>query len=74
MEEHPDFSPFGAKGCLSLTGYQGILGYRTQTDQDVEWTAEREANRQKEIDTMYAAADAAKTPRWQRSAPCNRSR
>ena len=39
VEEHPDFSPFGAKGCLSLTGYQGILGYRTQTDQDVEWTA-----------------------------------
>ena len=32
VEEHPDFSPFGAKGCLSLTGYQGILGYRTQTD------------------------------------------
>ena len=31
-EEHPDFSPFGAKGCLSLTGYEGILGYRTQTD------------------------------------------
>ena len=22
VEEHPDFSPFGAKGCLSLTGYQ----------------------------------------------------
>ena len=32
VEEHPDFSPFGAKGCLSLTGYEGILGYRTQTD------------------------------------------
>ena len=41
-----------AKGCLSLTGYQGILGYRTQTDQDVEWTAEREANRQKEIEAV----------------------
>lgn len=32
VREHPDFSPFGAKGCLSLTGYQGILGYRTQSD------------------------------------------
>ena len=31
VEEHPDFSPFGAKGCLSLTGYQGILGYRTDS-------------------------------------------
>ena len=25
VEEHPDFSPFGAKGCLSITGYEGIL-------------------------------------------------
>ena len=31
VREHPDFSPYGAKGCLSLTGYQGILGYRTMT-------------------------------------------
>ena len=32
VRQHPDFSPFGAKGSLSLTGYQGILGYRTNTD------------------------------------------
>ena len=25
VEEHPDFSPFGAKGCLSLTGYVAEL-------------------------------------------------
>ncbi len=35
VREHPDFSPSGAKGCLSLTGYQGILGYRTQTDRTI---------------------------------------
>jgi hypothetical protein len=52
VEEHPDFSPFGAKGCLSLTGFAGILGYRTQTDQDVEWTEELEANRQSEIEAV----------------------
>ena len=46
VEEHPDFSPFGAKGCLSLTGYEGILGYRTQTD-TMEWDDSKEANRQK---------------------------
>ena len=51
VEEHPDFSPFGAKGCLSLTGYEGILGYRTQTDSK-SWTAEQEANRQKEIEAV----------------------
>ena len=29
VREHPDFSYRGAKGCLALTGYEGILGYRT---------------------------------------------
>lgn len=29
MKEHPDFSFNGAKGILALTGYEGILGYRT---------------------------------------------
>ena len=51
VEEHPDFSPFGAKGCLSLTGYQGILGYRTQTDTK-SWSEAQEANRQKEIEAV----------------------
>lgn len=47
VEEHPDFSPYGAKGCLSLTGYEGILGYRTQTDTK-EWDEAKEARRQEE--------------------------
>lgn len=29
VEEHPDFSYRGAKGILALTGYEGVLGYRT---------------------------------------------
>lgn len=29
VKEHPDFSLNGAKGMLNLTGYEGILGYRT---------------------------------------------
>ena len=29
VREHPDFSYNGAKGVIGLTGYQGILGYRT---------------------------------------------
>ena len=29
VEEHPDFSYRGAKGILALTGYNGVLGYRT---------------------------------------------
>lgn len=29
VKKHPDFSFRGAKGIIALTGYQGILGYRT---------------------------------------------
>ncbi|UHA73489.1 polysaccharide deacetylase family protein [Paenibacillus sp. 481] len=31
VEEHPDFSYRGAKGTLALTGFEGILGWRTQS-------------------------------------------
>lgn len=30
VKEHSDFSLNGAKGIIALTGFQGILGYRTQ--------------------------------------------
>ena len=64
VEEHPDFSPFGAKACLSLTGYQGILGYRTQTDRTVAWTAEREAARQAEIEAVKPIIAELKRTGW----------
>lgn len=32
VREHPDFSYRGAKGMLCLTGYNGVLGYRTDTE------------------------------------------
>lgn len=36
IEEHPDASYRGARGSIALTGYNGILGYRTdQSYQDV---------------------------------------
>ena len=63
VEEHPDFSPFGAKGCLSLTGYQGILGYRTQTDTK-SWTEAQEANRQKEIEAVKPIIAELKRTGW----------
>ena len=31
VEEHPDFSYKGRKGILALTGYNGVLGYRTDS-------------------------------------------
>ncbi len=30
VKEHPDFSLNGGKGIIALTGFEGILGYRTQ--------------------------------------------
>lgn len=29
IDEHPDFSPTGARGVIAMTGYDGVLGYRT---------------------------------------------
>ena len=63
VREHPDFSPFGAKGSLSLTGYQGILGYRTNTDTK-SWTAEQEAGRQKEIEAVKPIIAELKRTGW----------
>ncbi len=36
IDEHPDFSYKGAKGLVGLTGYQGILGYRTSLSRHAE--------------------------------------
>ena len=63
VEEHPDFSPFGAKGCLSLTGYCGILGYRTQTD-SADQSPEFEANRQKEREAVKPIVAELKRTGW----------
>lgn len=38
IDEHPDFSYQGAKAILAFTGYNGVLGYRT--DPDLAKTAE----------------------------------
>ena len=64
VEEHPDFSPFGAKACLSVTGYEGLLGYHTQTDGTVEWTAELEANRQSEREAVKPIIEELKRTGW----------
>ena len=63
VREHPEFSPFGAKGCLSLTGYEGILGYRTLTDTK-SWTQAQEANRQKEREAVKPIIEELKRTGW----------
>ncbi len=65
--EHPDFSLNGAKAIFSLTGYKGILGYRTQTNRDITDSAELavfEANRQKEIEAVKPVIERLKETGW----------
>jgi hypothetical protein len=42
VKEHPDFSFKGAKGLIALTGYQGVLGYRTNELNSSEFENEKE--------------------------------
>ena len=66
--EHPDFSLNGAKAIFSLTGYQGILGYRTQNDRDIPTDDPRrpefEAFRQGEIDAVKPVIERLKETGW----------
>ncbi|MDR1588577.1 MAG: polysaccharide deacetylase family protein [Oscillospiraceae bacterium] len=63
VEEHPDFSLGGVKGCIALTGYNGILGYRTQTDKD-DASPEFEARRQQEIVFAKPVVEKLKETGW----------
>jgi hypothetical protein len=57
VEEHPDFSYNGAKGIIALTGYEGVLGYRTN-DPDSP-TYEEDVRKAKEV------AEALKENGWE---------
>ena len=63
VAEHPDFSPFGAKACLGVTGYEGVFGYRTQTESE-GWTEEKEAHRQSEIKAVQPIIEELKRTGW----------
>lgn len=74
LETHPDFSYKGAKGTIALTGYNGILGYRTDYcyRDRVELTADQEAwlaihpeyNWETECANAKQVADAIKADGW----------
>jgi len=63
VKQHPDFSMNGVKGCINLTGYAGVLGYRTQTDRS-NTSPEFEANRQKEIAAVEPVIARLKQTGW----------
>lgn len=74
IEEHPDASYKGAKGTIGLTGYQGILGYRTdiayktkenlQPDQE-KWLSEHsDFNWEKECAEAKKVVEVLKKEGW----------
>ena len=75
VEKHPDFSYRGAKGILALTGYNGILGYRTDESYEtrpadldenkVQWDAHPDFSLEKERAAAKKVADAMKAEGWE---------
>lgn len=76
VEKHPDFSYRGAKGIIALTGYNGILGYRTDISYEtrpddldankVEWLdAHPDFSLEKERAEAKKVADAMKAGGWE---------
>ena len=76
VEKHPDFSYRGAKGILALTGYNGILGYRTDESYEtrpadleenkVQWLdAHPDFSLEKEREGAKKVADAMKAEGWE---------
>jgi hypothetical protein len=63
VREHPDFSMNGVKGCIALTGYEGILGYRTQTDRN-DTSEEFRINRMQEIARVQPVVERLKETGW----------
>ncbi len=77
VEEHPDFSYHGHKGIIALTGYEGVLGYRTdevyktrQADrvtefQQVFFDQNPDFDFDKEVAEATKVADAMKAEGWE---------
>ena len=76
VEEHPDASYKGAKGIIALTGYNGVLGYRSDETYDLnnpncdihqkKWIETHEGfDLQKEIEGAKKVADAMKANGWE---------
>lgn len=60
IKKHPDFSYKGARATLAVTGYDGVLGYRTNPNgegyqQDDAEKAKAVANRLKELGYTFAS-------------------
>jgi hypothetical protein len=60
ISQYPDFSIRGAKGIIALTGFEGVLGYRTHRLNAPDYQAEKEqaviiVNKLKELGWRFAS-------------------
>lgn len=62
IEAHPDASYRGAKGTIALTGYNGVLGYRTdisyETRHDINWDKKKWLEEHPDFDLETERAEA----------------
>lgn len=75
LEEHPDGAYRGARGLIALTGYNGVFGYRTDTDYETrenlmedqaKWLEEHpDFDRAAEIAEATKIAEALKEEGWE---------
>lgn len=75
LEEHPDGAYKGARGLIAMTGYNGVFGYRTDSDYETrqnlmedqqKWLDEHpDFDRQKEIEEATVIANAIKESGWE---------
>lgn len=75
LKEHPDASYKGARGMIAMTGYNGVLGYRTDvayktgenlTPDQQEWLDEHpDFNWDQEVAEATKVADAMKEAGWE---------
>lgn len=60
IKEHPDFSYKGARAVLAFTGYQGVLGYRT----DPEYK-DSNPNYEEDLETVRQVAQCLRDNGWE---------
>lgn len=75
IKEHPDFSYHGRKGILAMTGYDGVLGYRTdiayktkenlQDDQQKFLDDNPDFDYEEDCENAKKVADAMKAEGWE---------
>ncbi|QGS68191.1 hypothetical protein CV093_04735 [Oceanobacillus sp. 143] len=64
VDKHPDFSYQGAKGIIAITGYNGVLGYRTSEDSYGPDSDEPNSNIKEDQEKAKKVAYAMKEDGW----------